>query len=266
MVLGLMLRKSKKSTPEGPAPIRAPSLPDIRAQAMAWPESLVDLPSYQQPAPDQPPPRVSTTGPIASIYARPPSSFSRGEPTPRRSSASQRRPRMPTPFNLMVAGPCGVGKSALLRLLLQMSGLPAPLDALPARPTRALSTATTELPGPERLVLTVIDTPGLDYSDGAELELEKSVTALVKYIDTQYAETLGEVRPDRRPPLLITEFVLGIQSCPPEQGRPPRPPMCLSHRPSLHPVPHPAQPAQAACEILYPRQLGRRLGLGRVRR
>ncbi|KAB5595919.1 Septin-9 [Ceratobasidium theobromae] len=192
MVLGLMLRKSKKSTPEGPAPIRAPSLPDIRAQAMAWPESLVDLPSYQQPAPDQPPPRVSTTGPIASIYARPPSSFSRGEPTPRRSSASQRRPRMPTPFNLMVAGPCGVGKSALLRLLLQMSGLPAPLDALPARPTRALSTATTELPGPERLVLTVIDTPGLDYSDGAELELEKSVTALVKYIDTQYAETLGE--------------------------------------------------------------------------
>jgi len=63
---------------------------------------------------------------------------------------------------------------------------------LPFRPTRTLTTSTVELSGSERVVLTVIDTPGLDYSEGAELELEKAVTALVKYIDTQYAETLGE--------------------------------------------------------------------------
>jgi ribosome biogenesis GTPase A len=197
MVLGLSLRKKKS---QGPAPTpRTPSLPDIRAQSMAWPESLVDLASYSRTTTDQPTPRLSSNSaaPIASIYTSPPSSFSRtSDATPRRSSVSQRRPRMPTPFNLMVVGPRGVGKSALLRLLLQMSDLPAPLDALPARPTRTLSTTTTELPGAERLVLTVIDTPGLDYSDGAELELEKAVTALVKYVDSQYAETLGEVSLD----------------------------------------------------------------------
>ncbi|KAG8734103.1 hypothetical protein FRC11_011789 [Ceratobasidium sp. 423] len=194
MVLGLSLRK-KKSRQEGPAPIRnSPSLPDIRAQQMAWPESLVDLPSYQRPGPEHPPPRSSTSGPIASLFARPPpSAFNRqADPTPRRSSVSTRRPRIPMPFNLMVAGPRGVGKSSFLRLLLQMSELPAPLDTLPTRPTRDLSTVTLEVPGSERLVLTVIDTPGLDYSEGAELELEKAVTGLVKYIDSQYAETLGE--------------------------------------------------------------------------
>lgn len=199
MVLGISLRKSKKTTQDRQAPIRTPSLPDIRAQSMAWPESLVDLPSYHRPAPDHPlPPRTSTSSaaPIASIYSQnhPPTSFNRAPAaggSARRQSLG-RRPRMPTPFNIMVAGPRGVGKSALLRLLLQMSEAPASLDALPARPTRVLSTTTTELPGVDRLVLTVIDTPGLDYSPGAELELEKSVTALVKYVDTQYAETLGE--------------------------------------------------------------------------
>ncbi|CAE6460439.1 unnamed protein product [Rhizoctonia solani] len=193
MVLGLSLRKKKSTQQEKPAP-RTPSLPDIRAQQLKWPESLVDLPSYQRPGPEHPPPRTSTTGPIASIYARPPpSAFNRQvDPTPRRSSVSQRRPRIPMPFNLMVTGPRGVGKSSLLRLLLQMSELPVPLDHLPTRPTREISTVTVESPGSDRLVLTVVDTPGLDYSEGAELELEKAVTGLVKYVDSQYAETLGE--------------------------------------------------------------------------
>ncbi|EUC63443.1 septin family protein-loop GTPase, partial [Rhizoctonia solani AG-3 Rhs1AP] len=193
MVLGISLRK-KKSRQEGQEPIRhSPSLPNISAQQLSWPESLVDLPSYQRPGPEHPP-RSSTTGPIASIYARPPpSAFNRqAEPAPRRSSLSSRRPRMPMPFNLMLAGPRGVGKSSLLRLLLQMAELPVPLDHLSNRPTREISTATVEAPGSDRLVLTVIDTPGLDYSEGAELELEKAVTGLVKYVDSQYAETLGE--------------------------------------------------------------------------
>ncbi|CUA68748.1 hypothetical protein RSOLAG22IIIB_03606 [Rhizoctonia solani] len=193
MVLGISLRK-KKSSQEGRAPARSPSLPNISAQQLAWPESLVDLPSYNRQGPEHPPPRTSTTGPIASIYARPPpSSFNRPvESNPRRSSLSQRRPRMPMPFNLMVAGPRGVGKSSLLRLLIQMSELSIPLDQLPSRPTREISAVTVEAPGSDRLVLTVIDTPGLDYSEGAELELEKAVTGLVKYVDSQYAETLGE--------------------------------------------------------------------------
>ncbi|KAG9087666.1 hypothetical protein FRC06_002435 [Ceratobasidium sp. 370] len=183
MVFGLIRKKKASEVPKSVP--KTPSLPNIRAQSVVWPESLVDLPLYNRPTPDVPAP------PIASKYANPPSSFQR---TPslhnRRASIGQRR-RAPVPFNLMVAGPRGVGKSALLRLLVQMSDPPAQLE-LPFRPTRMLTTSTVELSGSERVVLTVIDTPGLDYSEGAELELEKAVTALVKYIDTQYAETLGE--------------------------------------------------------------------------
>ncbi|QRV77659.1 Septin-9 [Ceratobasidium sp. AG-Ba] len=179
MVLGLSIRKKKQST-ELPKPVRTPSLPDIRAQSLVWPESLVDLPLYNRQTP------------VAPKHAAPPSSFPRAQTAPsRRASIGSRRTRAAAPFNLMVAGPRGVGKSALLRLLLQMSDPPAPFD-LSSRPTKALATSTVELHGAERLLLTVVDTPGLDYSDGAELELEKAVTALVKHIDSQYAETLGE--------------------------------------------------------------------------
>ncbi|KAG8745844.1 hypothetical protein FRC10_006871 [Ceratobasidium sp. 414] len=183
MVFGLIRKKKTSEVPKSVP--KTPSLPNIRAQSVVWPESLVDLPLYNRPTPDVPAP------PIASKYANPPSTFQR---TPslqnRRASIGQRR-RAPVPFNLMVAGPRGVGKSALLRLLLQMSDGPVQLE-LPFRPTRTLTTSTVELSGSERVVLTVVDTPGLDYSEGAELELEKAVTALVKYVDTQYAETLGE--------------------------------------------------------------------------
>ncbi|KAF8606869.1 hypothetical protein BDV93DRAFT_542496 [Ceratobasidium sp. AG-I] len=192
MVLGLSFRKKKAPAP---APVRAsPSLPDIRAQSMAWPESLVDIPSYHQPTPPLP------SGAIASKYGNPPSAYTRSPSVPapgsggRRASVSSRRTRAPAPFNLMVAGPRGVGKSALLRLLLQMADPQASLDNVSGstRPTRSLITVTNELPGPERVLLTTVDTPGLDFSEGAELELEKSVTALVRHIDSQYAETLGE--------------------------------------------------------------------------
>lgn len=193
MVLGLSLRKKK--TP-APAPVRAsPSLPDIRTQNMAWPESLVDIPSYHQPTPPLP------SGTIASKFGSPPSAYTRSPsvpaPSARRASVSSRRTRAPVPFNLMVVGPRGVGKSALLRLLMQMADPQASHENLAGsastRPTRSLTTVTNELPGPERVLLTTVDTPGLDFSEGAELELEKSVTALVRYIDSQYAETLGEV-------------------------------------------------------------------------
>ncbi|KAG9126643.1 hypothetical protein FRC07_002656, partial [Ceratobasidium sp. 392] len=183
MVLGISIRK-KKSTPV-PKPVRTPSLPDIRAQSLVWPESLVDLPLLNRK--DAPPP-------IASKYTSP-STNTNPSRTPslsnRRASFGQRRTRAPAPFNLMVAGPRGVGKTALLRLLLQMSDPPAQLD-MSFRPTRALTTSTVELAGQDRVLLKVIDTPGLDFSEGAELELEKAVTGLVKHIDSQYAETLGE--------------------------------------------------------------------------
>lgn len=64
-----------------------------------------------------------------------------------------------------------------------------------ARATRALQTACIEIceTKHDRVLLTVIDTPGLDFAQGAELGLERSVSGIVKYLDLQFAETMGEV-------------------------------------------------------------------------
>ena len=45
----------------------------------------------------------------------------------------------------------------------------------------------------DRLLLTAIDTPGLDFEDGHELALERQVSSIIKYMDTQFADTLSEV-------------------------------------------------------------------------
>ncbi len=44
--------------------------------------------------------------------------------------------------------------------------------------------------GPERMVLTLIDTPGFHHN---ELDLERAVTSLVKLVGARYDETLNEV-------------------------------------------------------------------------
>ena len=46
----------------------------------------------------------------------------------------------------------------------------------------------------DRLLLSVIDTPGLDFQEGHELKLERQVSTIVKYLDSQFADTLSEVR------------------------------------------------------------------------
>lgn len=46
----------------------------------------------------------------------------------------------------------------------------------------------------DRILLSVIDTPGLDFQEGHELKLERQVSGIVKYLDLQYADTMDEVR------------------------------------------------------------------------
>lgn len=46
----------------------------------------------------------------------------------------------------------------------------------------------------DRVLLTVIDTPGLDFGEGRELSVERQVTNIIRYIDQQYADTMIEVR------------------------------------------------------------------------
>jgi len=45
----------------------------------------------------------------------------------------------------------------------------------------------------DRVLLTVVDTPGLDFRESRELNLEWQVSSILKYVDQQYADTLSEV-------------------------------------------------------------------------
>ncbi|KAI0768986.1 Septin-domain-containing protein [Trametes elegans] len=146
-------------------------------------------------------------GPISSLYmSHPPSAFeTRKGSIPGRPRPSQRRARNPTTFNIMVAGAQGTGKTSLLRLLLdtadvsptatadQKAALGRFLRGAPKR-TDAIQTACVEICESkyDRLLLSVIDTPGLDFQDGRELKLERQVNAIVKYLDAQFSDTLNE--------------------------------------------------------------------------
>lgn len=61
--------------------------------------------------------------------------------------------------------------------------------------TDAIQTASVEICESkyDLLTLSVIDTPGLDFQSGHELRLERQVNGIVKYMETQFADTLSEV-------------------------------------------------------------------------
>ena len=108
---------------------------------------------------------------------------------------------------LQVAGAQGTGKTSLLRLILETAE-PSPtatadqkaamerfLRGAPKR-TESIQTACVEICESkyDRLLLSVIDTPGLDFQEGHELKLERQVSSMVKYLDAQFSDTLNEVR------------------------------------------------------------------------
>ena len=104
--------------------------------------------------------------------------------------------------------------------------------------TEAIQTACVEICESkyDRLLLSVIDTPGLDFQEGHELKLERQVSTIVKYLDTQFADTLSEVRgyPSSCFSVCSSRFILsyvneccgmltarsGIKGRPSEQRRP----------------------------------------------
>ena len=104
-----------------------------------------------------------------------------------------------------VVGARGLGKTSLLRLLLETAEVSptAPPEQRIAlehflrgapRPTREIHTTRIEIceSRHDRLLLSVIDTPGLDFGD--ELTLERQVSSVVKHMEAQFADTLSEVR------------------------------------------------------------------------
>jgi len=247
-------RRKPKKQPDSPRIRTSPSLPELNSQGIPWPEDLVDIASIrQEPPPDtaatqgatktsfqgQPavlfhkPFRPSTgkrhEGPISSLYmSGAPSSFDKRAAPATAGRFSQRRPRLPPTFNLMVSfenmivvqnlwltnarssnqvvGGKGTGKTSLLRLLLETA------DVSPSatrdqkvvvdrflkgstKATQAIQTACVEICESrfDRVLFSVIDTPGLDFQEGRELKLERQVNSIIKYIDAQYADTMSEV-------------------------------------------------------------------------
>ncbi|KAF9077736.1 septin family protein [Rhodocollybia butyracea] len=147
---------------------------------------------------------------ISSLYmSSPPVSFNNGNtkhaPRAVSSKYSQRRTRTPPTFNLMVIGGQGTGKTSLLRLLLDTADISptATVDQRAAvdrflsgnpKTTHNIHTACVEICESryDRVLFSVVDSPGLDFIEGRELKLERQVSSVIKYIDTQYADTMNE--------------------------------------------------------------------------
>ncbi|KAL1739173.1 hypothetical protein HDZ31DRAFT_69214 [Schizophyllum fasciatum] len=158
---------------------------------------------------EDPPPQP---WPASRAQSRPSTSSSRPsapQTRPRRANApatrsrARKRKRSPSP----APGGRGSGNTSLLPLLLETADVSpaatADQRAAPARflrgprpPTPAIATACVEIPDSpaHRLLLSAIDTPGLDFSPGRELALARQVAALVKYLEAQYTDTISEVR------------------------------------------------------------------------
>ncbi|EGO23791.1 hypothetical protein SERLADRAFT_416136 [Serpula lacrymans var. lacrymans S7.9] len=234
----------------------SPSLPELHAQGIPWPENLVDVAAIRQqtspslhqsqedssrlphqgavksslqssdsgaPIPFHKPFRVYSGnagdvtpnggGTISSLYmSHPPSAFdnwrmssSAHRVASARIAPSLRKNRLPSTFNIMVVGGRGTGKTSLLRLLLETADIsPTATDDQRAvvdrfmrdslKRTHHIDTACVEIceSRHDRVLLTVIDTPGLDFSEGRELRVERQVTDIVKYLDVQYADTMNE--------------------------------------------------------------------------
>ncbi|KAG1715725.1 hypothetical protein ID866_1441 [Astraeus odoratus] len=244
-------RRRPKDTGSVPPPLRtSPSLPELHAQGIPWPENLVDesvlretsakekaletatpvVQSRQQGAVKsslqsfdrapilfhkpfrlQPGHPAHNGIPISSLYmSHPPSAFENWRSvTPSIASVANRRAhkknRASPAFNLMVVGSRGTGKTSLLRLLLETSDIShtsteeqrASLQRFlqgDLKQTQSINTACVEICESryDRVLLTVIDTPGLDFSEGRELSVERQVTNIIKYIDQQYADTMIE--------------------------------------------------------------------------
>jgi len=132
----------------------------------------------------------------------------------------------------------GTGKTSLLRLLLESADISpsasidqrAVLDRFlrgPTKATQSIQTVCLEICESkfDRVLFSVVDTPGLDFLEGRELKLERQVNGIIKYVDAQYADTMNEVRFFRQRQKFSIFIASGIQSCSEEQGRSAYPPV-----------------------------------------
>lgn len=156
--------------------------------------------------------------------SHPPSAFEKRKSAHPRQKPSGKKNRNTSTFNIMVrvvyflqvlsaiesgivmqiVGAQGTGKTSLLRLLLETAEI-SPTASVeqkavverflhgPTKRTNSIEAACVEICESkyDRMLLSVIDTPGLDFHD--ELRLEHQVSSVIKYMDEQFSDTLREV-------------------------------------------------------------------------
>ncbi|KAF7298964.1 Septin family p-loop GTPase [Mycena indigotica] len=174
--------------------------------SLQGPDSTAAIPFHK---PFRPSPGNLSNGPISSLYSTGATPVFDTRNDARKSTVaprySQRRARVSPTFNLMVVGARRTGKTSLLRLLVETADISptATPDQRAAmqrflrgspKSTTAIETAVIEICESrfDRVLFSVIDTPGLDFIEGRELKLERQVNSIIKYIDAQYADTMSE--------------------------------------------------------------------------
>lgn len=194
----------------GREPIRQPGGPTLPYHRPFRKDSTTSLKTNVKPRIGQDSPARSS---IASIYVsmplpsfiRPPKDSAPPAAVVEKATRSKRRPPHIVPtFNIMVVGGAKTGKTSMSRLLLQTCQ-PSPLATTAQResvdnfmrgiikPTSSVQSASLEIDeGPERIILNLMDTPGLILYN--ELDLERSTASILRHFDNRFAETLEEVR------------------------------------------------------------------------
>ncbi|KZT39916.1 hypothetical protein SISSUDRAFT_1044871 [Sistotremastrum suecicum HHB10207 ss-3] len=200
-----------QSTNESPIPFhkpfRMPTTSDASAGSVAGTLKTATTTTHHAGSPGFPAPPLSASKAGHTIYASPPSAWGRESSysVSGRARSIRTRKNVPPTFNIMVAGAIGTGKTSLLRLILETSDI-SPTATLehraslerflhgPTKHTKSIKLTRVEvLDSPsERLTLTAIDTPGLNFDVGMELELESQVRDIVKFIDDLYMDSLEE--------------------------------------------------------------------------
>ncbi len=192
--------------PEQPAPSTSPAPGKI---SFSQSKSV----SFHRPFKGNDSPKSDQNTPDAASPA--PSSWNRASTLSIRKRSKKGNPT----FNLMVSFQCPtycrrrvngrvrspdqgeLGKTSLLRLLLATSDLSPALQAdtrsalesfltAPLSTTAEISELSVELL--DGLLLTVVDTPGLDYREGRELVLESQVNSITREIERRYGDSVVE--------------------------------------------------------------------------
>lgn len=146
-------------------------------------------------------------------------------------------------YSLIVAGPPRVGKSALLRLLLDTAPISPHATQSQLESVARFIRATAEprfaecqvevLWHGERILLRLLDTPGLDFTPGNEDDCDRCLRDIISVVEDRYVEGARDVSPQSLPSCrLFTLSVPGMYG-----GRITYPLVSLRPRPSQYRLP-----------------------------